>query len=79
MRARNMDGSLWLPFKLSFSRSFLAAGREGVEADLKLFFPAVRDVLPRSRMPTLVTVSMPSELSYTKCRAIPRWNRRCPD
>ena len=67
MRARNMDGSLWLPFKLSFSRSFhLPPAVKVLKLTLKLFFPAVRDVLPRSRMPTLVTVSMPSELSYTK-------------
>ena len=67
MRARSMDGSLWLPFKLSFSRSFhLPPVVKVLKLTLKLFFAAVRDVLPRRRMPTLVTVSMPRELSYTK-------------
>ena len=67
MRARNMDGSLWLPLRLSFSKSFhFPPAVKELKLTLKLFFPGIRDVFPRKRMPTLVTVSMPSELSYTK-------------
>ena len=66
MRARSIEGSLWLPLRLSFSRPFhLAPATNELKLTLKLFLAAVRDVLPRRRNPTLVTVSVPTELSYT--------------
>ena len=67
IRARSMEGSLWLPLRLSFSRPFqLPPCVNVLKLTLKLFLAASREVFPRRRMPTFSTVSMPAELSYTK-------------
>ena len=62
MRARIMEGSLWLPLRFIFSRPFHFPPAVNVlKLTLKLFLAALREVLPRSRIPTLLTVSVPAE------------------